>query len=103
MTLQKVSALMSAVQSDIPMAIFTSSWMSEMFVKPSRFKSHGEKMVSVKVFVPVPPALVALKFTAETPLVLGVPEIKPVAVLIDSLAGNPVALKLVGLLVAEIW
>ena len=53
-------------------------------------------MVRVKVFVPVPPALVALKLMLEVPAVVGVPEIKPVVVLMDKPAGSPVALKLVG-------
>jgi hypothetical protein len=59
-------------------------------------------IVNVSVRVPVPPALVALKFTVEVPAALGVPEINPVVVLIDSPEGSPVALKLVGLLVAVI-
>ena len=49
-------------------------------------------MVRLKVMVPVPPALVALRVTLEVPAVVGVPEIKPVAVLIDKPAGSPVAL-----------
>ena len=53
-------------------------------------------IVKVRVFVPVPPALVALKLTLEVAAVVGVPEIKPVVVLIDKPAGSPVALKLVG-------
>ena len=56
----------------------------------------GGLMVRVKVLVPVPPALVALKLTLEVAAVVGVPEISPVAVLIDRPAGSPVALKLVG-------
>jgi hypothetical protein len=55
------------------------------------------------VAVPVPPALVALKETLEVPAVVGVPEMSPLEVLMDSPAGRPVALKLVGLLVAVIW
>ncbi len=58
--------------------------------------------VKVNVLVPVPPALVALSVTLEVPAVVGVPEMSPVAVLIDRPAGNPVALKLVGLLEAVI-
>ena len=42
--------------------------------------------------LPVPPALVALRVTDDVPAVVGVPEIKPVAVLIDKPAGNPAAL-----------
>ena len=59
-------------------------------------------MVKVKVALPVPPALVALMVTVYVPAVVGVPEIKPVLVFTDKPAGNPVALKLVGLFVAVI-
>ena len=62
----------------------------------------GGFTVKVKVAVPVPPALVALKLTFEVAAVVGVPEISPVPVLIDKPAGKPVALKLVGLFVAVI-
>ena len=48
--------------------------------------------VIVKALVPVPPALVAPTVTADVAAVVGVPEINPVAVLIVSPAGNPVAL-----------
>ena len=54
------------------------------------------------VAVPVPVALVALNVTLDVPAAVGVPEMTPVAVLTESPAGNPVALKLVGLLVAVI-
>ena len=57
----------------------------------------------VRVAEPVPPAFVAPNVTVEVLAVVGVPEIKPVAVLIVRPAGSPVALKLVGLLVATIW
>jgi hypothetical protein len=59
-------------------------------------------MVKVKVALPVPPALVALIVTLYVPAVVGVPEIAPVLVFTLKPAGNPVALKLVGLLVAVI-
>src|SRR3989338_11458508 len=59
-------------------------------------------MVRVNDMVPVPPELAALKVTFEVPAVVGVPEIRPVPVLMVSPAGSPVALKLVGLLVAVI-
>ena len=59
-------------------------------------------MVKVKVALPVPPALVALMVTLYVPAVVGVPEINPVLVFTDRPAGRPVALKLVGLLVAVI-
>ena len=59
-------------------------------------------MVNVRVRLPVPPALVAPSVTVETAAEAGVPEIKPVEVLIDKPPGKPVALKLVGELVAVI-
>ena len=61
-------------------------------------------MITVKVSValPVPPALVALMVTLYVPAVVGVPEINPVLVFTVRPAGSPVALKLVGLLVAVI-
>ena len=49
-------------------------------------------MVSVRVALPVPPALVAPSVTVEVPAEVGVPEISPVAVLTDKPAGKPVAL-----------
>ena len=60
-------------------------------------------IVSVSVAEPVPPLFVALIVIEEVPDVVGVPEIRPVVVFTDSPEGNPVALKLVGLLVAVIW
>src|ERR1700730_11909359 len=59
-------------------------------------------IVKVNVAVPVPAAFVALNVTLDVPAVVGVPEMTPVAVLTESPAGNPVALKLVGLLLAVI-
>jgi hypothetical protein len=47
--------------------------------------------VSVRVALPVPPLLVALSVTAKVPAVVGVPEIKPVAVFTNNPEGNPVA------------
>jgi hypothetical protein len=58
--------------------------------------------VKVSVAFPVPLAFVALIVTLYVPGVVGVPEIKPVMVLTLKPAGSPVALKLVGLLVAVI-
>ena len=49
-------------------------------------------IVSVSVVLPVPPLLLALSVTADVPAAVGVPEIKPVAVLIVKPAGKPVAL-----------
>ena len=59
-------------------------------------------MVKVSVALPVPPALVALIVTVYVPAVVGVPEITPVVVFTVNPPGSPVALKLVGLLVAVI-
>ena len=59
-------------------------------------------IVKVNVALPVPPALVALIVTLYVPAVVGVAEIKPELVFTDRPAGSPVALKLVGLLVAVI-
>jgi len=62
----------------------------------------GGLIVKVNVWLPVPPALVALIVTVYVPAVVGVPEINPVLVFTVKPAGSPVALKLVGLLVAVI-
>jgi len=58
--------------------------------------------VTVSVADPVPPALVALIVTVEVAAAVGVPVIWPVVVLTLKPAGSPVALKLVGLLLAAI-
>lgn len=64
----------------------------------------GSDRLIESVAVPVPAALAAeseiLKVPAPT---LGVPEIRPVAVLMDNPPGRPVALKEVGELSAAIW
>src|SRR5579862_8805842 len=59
-------------------------------------------MVKVSVAAPVPPELAALKLTLDVPAVVGVPEIMPVEVSTDNPPGSPVALKLVGPLLAVI-
>jgi hypothetical protein len=51
----------------------------------------GITTVRVKVALPVPPALIALRVMEDVAAVVGVPEITPVAVLIDKPAGRPVA------------
>jgi hypothetical protein len=56
--------------------------------------------VRVRLAVPAPPELTALIATTEVPAAVGVPLIAPVEVLTESPEGNPVALKLVGELVA---
>src|SRR5437899_6888034 len=59
-------------------------------------------IVTASVWGPVPPALVALRVTVEAPALVGVPVMSPVVSLSARPAGNPVALKLVGLFVAVI-
>jgi hypothetical protein len=48
--------------------------------------------VIVRVFVPEPPALVALRVTAEVAATVGVPEISPLVAFTIKPAGSPVAL-----------
>ena len=48
-------------------------------------------MVSVKLALPVPLPLVALKATVDVAEVVGVPEINPVPVFTDRPAGKPAA------------
>ena len=60
-------------------------------------------MLRASVAEPVPTELVALSATLKLPVAVGVPETRPVEVLTESPAGKPVALKLVGLLLAVIW
>ena len=56
--------------------------------------------VKVSVKVPVPPALLAEIVMVLVLAVVGVPEMTPVAVFTVRPAGNPVALKLVGVFFA---
>jgi hypothetical protein len=59
--------------------------------------------VITRVEVPVPVELVAVRVTLKVPAAtLGVPEIRPVVVLIERPPGRPVALKVVGELSAVI-
>jgi hypothetical protein len=58
--------------------------------------------VNTSVADPVPAELAALIVTFDVPAAVGVPEMTPLVVLIDNPAGKPVALKLVGLLLAVI-
>ena len=63
----------------------------------------GSDKLIVSVAVPVPVALVAERVTLKVPAAtLGVPEIRPVVVLIERPPGRPVALKEVGELSALI-
>ena len=62
----------------------------------------ANEMVIANVSVSVPAALVAVILVLKVPSAVGVPEISPVAVFTLSPAGNPLALKLVGFLVAVI-
>ena len=59
-------------------------------------------IVTASVWVPVPPALVALRVTVEAPALVGVPAMSPLVALSARPAGSPVASKLVGLFVAVI-
>ena len=58
-------------------------------------------IVNIAVQIP-PPALIAFIVTFDVPATVGVPEISPVLVLSDKPLGKPLALKLVGVLVAVI-
>ena len=58
--------------------------------------------VSVRVAWPVPPCVSGVRLIVDVPGAVGVPEISPVPVFTESPAGNPVAPKLVGELVAVI-
>ena len=58
--------------------------------------------VMVSVAVPVPLALMAFNATELVPDAVGVPVMAPLPVFTDKPEGSPVALKLVGLLVAVI-
>ena len=60
-------------------------------------------IVSVNLAEPVPAELAALIVTLKVPAPPGLPEMTPVVWLTESPAGRPVALKLVGLLLAVIW
>jgi hypothetical protein len=51
----------------------------------------------------VPVALVAVTFAGNVPTVVGVPEMRPVAVLIASPGGNPVALNVTAGFCVVIW
>ena len=51
----------------------------------------GGLIVRVKMAVPVPPALMALRLIVGVPAVAGVPEIRPVDVFTDRPAGKPLA------------
>ena len=48
-------------------------------------------MASVRFTLPVPAAFVAMSTTVKSPATVGVPEISPLVVLIERLAGKPVA------------
>ena len=59
-------------------------------------------MVATSAMLSLPPAFVAVIVTLSVPVAFGVPEIKPVMVLMLRLAPSPVAAKLVGELLAVI-
>lgn len=62
----------------------------------------GASTLKVKVALPVPDAFVAPRVTLDVPVTVGVPVIFPVPVFTLKPVGRPVALKLVGELVAVI-
>jgi hypothetical protein len=63
-------------------------------VTPCAFRvmAAAAAIVSFKVAFSVPALFVALSVTVEVPTAVGVPEINPVVLFIESPAGNPVAL-----------
>ena len=64
---------------------------------------EGDVRSRTRVAVPVPVALVAERVTLKVPAAtLGVPEMRPLAVLMDRPSGRPVALKDEGELSAAI-
>ena len=63
----------------------------------------GAVTVMTRVAVPEPDALVALIVTFDVPTVVGDPDTAPVDVFTLRPTGRPVALKLVGVLLAVIW
>ena len=71
-------------------------------VNPVGAVGAGGLIVNARVAACVPPVLVALIVTDETPMAVGLPEMIPVVVLTESPTGKPIALKLVGLFVAVI-
>jgi len=78
-------------------------WLTQNTVPPPMEAPTGTiELTSVKLAVLVPIALVALIVTFDIPATAGMPEITPVEVFIDNPVGKPIALKLVGLLVAVI-
>ncbi len=62
----------------------------------------GGRIVRVSVAEPVPPPLEALIVAANVPVTVGVPEIRPLEGFTLRPFGNPVAPKLVGLLLPAI-
>ena len=72
-------------------------------LSPEGIVGGAGKTVMVKVALPVPPTLIALMVAATVPVDKGAPEISPVVALKLRPLGNPVALKLVGVLLPVIW
>jgi len=60
-------------------------------VLPLVITGAGTAMASVKVALPVPPPLVALRVTVDVPAPVAVPEINPVPLFTVMPAGNPAA------------
>ena len=76
--------------------------MVAITLRPLVMVGVGGSTIRVKVAEPCT-ALLAVMVTGEVPTTVVVPEIKPLEVLTLNPAGNPLALKLVGLFVAVIW
>jgi len=60
-------------------------------VAPLVITGGATAMVSVRVALPVPPPLVALRVTVEVPAPVGIPEINPVPLFTVIPAGKPAA------------
>ncbi len=87
------------LEASLPVVSVTKSSLSKVAPAPP---PPAALMASARVAVPVPDALVAESVMVELPVVVGVPETRPLAVLTLSPAGRPLAPKEVGLLVAAI-
>jgi hypothetical protein len=74
-----------------------------LFETSEGIDKEGDARSRTRVEVPVPVALVADTITLKVPAAaLGVPEMRPLVVLMESPPGRPVALKEVGELLALI-
>jgi hypothetical protein len=82
--------------------VFSSTLPNATLVALMLSAGPAAAMVSVSVALPVPEPLVALRVTVEVPAAVGVPEISPVPLFNVTPAGNPIAAKPVGALLAVI-